>query len=179
MSYTIIIVFILTIAFFFNKIHLLKPRRNIRNEYLDLLKTLAEQNMYKNEVPVSAILVFEDKIIGTGRNTMVEENKISAHAELNALNEAFKKFGDDFYNLPKRNFILYTTFEPCPMCQGALLQHGITKICYDEKKNFQENLKLKFRSWLFHLKKTRFKSNNLQKDLFLKHPSFRKHHNLN
>jgi tRNA(adenine34) deaminase len=49
---------------------------------------LAEDAYKKNEVPVGAIIVKDDKIIGSGHNSVISDCSVSAHAEINAINEA-------------------------------------------------------------------------------------------
>lgn len=177
MSATFLLAFLLLVGMFFIWIkHSYKVK--IKSYYLEVLSELAEKNMYANEVPVSAILVYQNTIVGKGRNTMVENKMITGHAELNALNEAFAKFGNDFYTLNKKQLALYTTLEPCPMCKGALIQHGITQIYFDKPKSLSIKLKTQIKSVVYEIKKLRFFSNNLQGELFKKHPSYRKHNKL-
>jgi len=177
--FVLIVVFIIFLYIIKSKFYLFKPKLNTNKKYLEILKSLAEKNMYSNEIPISAILVYQSEIIGKGKNSMVEENKISGHAEINALNEAFSKFGNEFYKLDKSEMELYTTLEPCPMCKGALVQHGITKVFFDEPKSLTNTWKLGFKSIIYDLKKRRFSSNDMQKNLFKKHPSYIKHHKIN
>ena len=177
--FVLIAVFFISLYLIRSKFYLVKPKLIPNYKYLAILKSLAEKNMYANEVPVSAILVYQGEIIGKGKNSMVQENKISGHAEINALNDAFLKFGNEFYKLDKSKMKLYTTLEPCPMCKGALVQHGITKVFFDEPKSLTNTWKLGLKSIIYELKKRRISSNGLQKDLFNKHPSYIKHNKLN
>lgn len=78
------------------------------------------------EVPVGAVLVFENKAIGRGFNQSVGRCDPSAHAEILALRDAGKKIGN--YRLV--NCTLYVTIEPCSMCAGALIHSRIKRLVY-------------------------------------------------
>jgi len=93
---------------------------------------LAEHAMEQEEVPVGAIVVFEDEIIGKGWNKPISDNDPSAHAEIVALRDASDAVGN--YRLP--NTTLYVTLEPCLMCVGAILHARVKRLvfgAYDSK----------------------------------------------
>ena len=78
------------------------------------------------EVPVGAILVCDDKIIGRGCNRNLADNDPSAHAEIVALREAGRAVGN--HRLPECE--MYVTIEPCAMCAGALVQARLKRLVY-------------------------------------------------
>jgi tRNA(Arg) A34 adenosine deaminase TadA len=78
------------------------------------------------EVPVGAVVVHENKIIGRGQNRVLRDNDPTAHAEIVALREA----GHHFNNYRLENCTLYATLEPCAMCAGAILHARITRLVY-------------------------------------------------
>ena len=78
------------------------------------------------EVPVGAIVVHEDKIIGRGQNRVLRDNDPTAHAEIVALREA----GLALKNYRLENCALYATLEPCAMCAGAILHGRIGRLVY-------------------------------------------------
>ena len=77
----------------------------------------ADAALVNGEIPVGAILVLGDRIIGRGRNRSIESSDPTGHAEVMALRDAGTRIGN--YRLPET--IMYVTLEPCPMCAGALL----------------------------------------------------------
>ena len=95
----------------------------------------AKQAMAEDEVPIGAVVVMDNKIIGRGYNQTEKLNDATAHAEMIALTAAFEHLGSKI--LP--NASLYVTVEPCMMCSGALYWSRIAKVVYgtaDEKSGF-------------------------------------------
>jgi len=85
-----------------------------------------------NEVPVGAVIVKDNKIIGRGFNLMITSNDSSAHAEIQALRDA----GKNLQNYRIVDSTLYVTLEPCMMCVGAMIHARINRLvfgAYDHK----------------------------------------------
>ena len=79
-----------------------------------------------DEVPVGAIIVKNEKIIGRGFNEVITQNSVSSHAEINAINQASK-----FTNNYRLNGCdIYVTLEPCHMCAKAIVDARIDKIIF-------------------------------------------------
>jgi tRNA(Arg) A34 adenosine deaminase TadA len=72
------------------------------------------------EVPVGAVVVWDDKIIARGHNLPIRSVDPSAHAEMQALRAAAKVL--DNYRMPECE--IYVTLEPCPMCSGRSSMRG-------------------------------------------------------
>jgi len=84
------------------------------------------------EVPVGAVVVLDDEIIGTGNNNTISNHDPSGHAEIVALRAAANAQGN--HRLPGAT--LYVTLEPCAMCMGAISQARISRVvfgAYDPK----------------------------------------------
>jgi tRNA(adenine34) deaminase len=84
------------------------------------------------EVPVGAVVILDDKIIGRGHNAPIALNDPTAHAEILALRDAARQIGN--YRLVGAT--LYVTVEPCLMCMGALVHARIHRLvfgCSDPK----------------------------------------------
>ena len=86
----------------------------------------AKKALKKGEVPIGAVVVLGDKIIGRGYNQPITKKDPTAHAEIIALKEASNRL--DNYRLNEA--IIYTTLEPCLMCAGALVHARIKKIIF-------------------------------------------------
>lgn len=87
---------------------------------------LAQHASLQNEVPVGAIVVYDNKVIGKGWNQPIAQNDPSAHAEIIALRDAAKAI----QNYRLLNTTLYVTLEPCIMCVGAMLHARIKKLVF-------------------------------------------------
>jgi tRNA(adenine34) deaminase len=98
-------------------------------DYMELAFREAEKAYEKNEVPVGAVVVFENKIIGRGFNQTESLHDATAHAEIIALSAAYNHFGD--WRL--ENCTLVSTLEPCAMCAGAAVLSRIQTIVYGAK----------------------------------------------
>ena len=99
-----------------------------------MIEALAEAGLAEanGEVPVGAVVVLNDLVIGRGHNRPISQNDPTAHAEMAALRDAARTLNN--YRLPDTT--LYVTVEPCLMCMGALLQARVKRLvfgCYDPK----------------------------------------------
>lgn len=88
---------------------------------------LAKQGADRGEVPVGAILVHDNQIIGQGFNQPISSHDATAHAEIVALRDACTRLEN--YRLPLQT-TLYVTLEPCTMCIGALIHARVNKLVY-------------------------------------------------
>ena len=88
--------------------------------------TLARQAQARGEVPVGAVVIKDNAIIGRGGNAPIAANDPTAHAEIAALREAARALGN--YRLPDCD--LYVTIEPCAMCAGAILHARIRRLVF-------------------------------------------------
>lgn len=87
---------------------------------------LAQQAAARGEVPVGAVLVLDDAIIGEGSNQPISSNDPTAHAEIVALRAAAHAVEN--YRLPETT--LYVTIEPCTMCVGAMVHARIKRLVF-------------------------------------------------
>ena len=106
------------------------------NEYFmnEALKE-ATKAFDKDEVPIGAIIVCENKIIARAHNLTETLNDVTAHAEIQAITAASNHLGSKYLT----SCTLYVTIEPCIMCAGAISWAQIKKLVYgakDEKKGY-------------------------------------------
>lgn len=94
--------------------------------YMSLAIKEAKKASLKDEVPIGAVLVYEDKVYAKAHNLRVKTNKTASHAEMLVIEKANKKFGS--WRL--EDMTLYVTLEPCPMCAGTILQSRLKRVVY-------------------------------------------------
>ena len=95
----------------------------------------AQKALDKDEIPIGAIIVANDKIIARAHNLTETLNDVTAHAEMQAITSAANYIGGKYL----LDCTLYVTIEPCHMCAGALAWSQISKIVYgasETKKGF-------------------------------------------
>ncbi|MBL8322395.1 MAG: tRNA adenosine(34) deaminase TadA [Acinetobacter sp.] len=81
----------------------------------------------KGEIPVGAVIVSQNQIIGSGFNAPITLNDPTAHAEIQAIRQACASLQN--YRLPD-DATLYVTLEPCTMCVGALVHARIKRVVF-------------------------------------------------
>lgn len=99
---------------------------NDDSSFMSLAIQEAEKAFTNNEVPVGAIIVQQNKIIGKGRNRVIENQNVSSHAEIEAIIDASKKVKN--YRLNKSK--IYISLEPCHMCIKAIVDARIDEIVF-------------------------------------------------
>ena len=97
----------------------------------------AEMAFDKDEIPVGAVIVIDNKIIARGHNLTEMLVDVTAHAEMQAITAAANFLGGKYLT----GCTLYVTLEPCQMCAGALYWSQISKIVFgasDEHRGFEK-----------------------------------------
>lgn len=87
---------------------------------------LADKAEQLGEVPVGALLVKDNQLLGEGYNQMISLNDPSAHAEMQAIRQAATRLGN--YRL--LDCTLYVTLEPCSMCAGLMVHSRIKRLVF-------------------------------------------------
>ncbi|MEP0005026.1 MAG: tRNA adenosine(34) deaminase TadA [Balneola sp.] len=99
---------------------------NTHQQHMAKALMLAEQAFEEGEIPVGAIVVKDNMIIGKGYNQVEKLSDPTAHAEMIAISAACETLGNKYL----KGCTLYVTLEPCPMCAGALVWSKIDTIVY-------------------------------------------------
>jgi tRNA(adenine34) deaminase len=105
---------------------------NINQKMMQLALNLAKKAFHKEEVPVGALIVLEDRIISQSYNQKETLHDPTAHAEILALREGCARLNS--WHLDDAT--IYVTLEPCPMCAYALIQARVKRLvfgAYDPK----------------------------------------------
>lgn len=95
-------------------------------KFMQLALEEAQKAAVLGEVPIGAVLVYEDEVIARAHNLRELTQNATTHAELLVIQEACNKIGS--WRL--ENTTLYVTLEPCPMCAGAILQSRVPRVVY-------------------------------------------------
>jgi tRNA(Arg) A34 adenosine deaminase TadA len=159
---------------FQSQTYLFTPNQTISKKIEQKLFELGSKALDYMDVPVAAILIYEDSIIGEGYNTVNRDSDITGHAEVNCLNMAFKNMGGALHQLDRNRLKLYTTYEPCDMCKGILINENIKHIFFEQRKSTWQMVKSTLKHLRYGILKRRFDSDGLQERLFRLHPNYLK-----
>lgn len=113
----------------------IKVGREQDEKYMRMALNEAERALAKREVPIGAVVVAGDRIIGRGHNLVETLGDATAHAEMQAITAAMSTLGGKYLT----ECTLYVTVEPCVMCGGALAWSQIGRIVYgtsDPKRGY-------------------------------------------
>jgi creatinine deaminase len=91
----------------------------------------AENGLAEGGIPIGAVLVHRDTIIGRGHNRRVQNGSAVLHGEMDALERAGRRPAAVY-----RESVIYTTLSPCAMCSGAILLYGIPRVVVGEHETF-------------------------------------------
>jgi len=86
----------------------------------------AHKALKQNEIPIGAVITYNNEIIGRGFNQVISHSDPTSHAEILAIRQASQYFKN--YRLP--GTALYVTLEPCIMCLGAIFQARIQNVFF-------------------------------------------------
>ena len=101
------------------------------DEFLRAAIEEAERGRAEGGIPIGAVLVHGDTIIGRGHNRRVQQGSAVLHGEMDALERAGRQPAAIY-----RACTMYTTLSPCAMCTGAILLYGIPRVIVGENRTF-------------------------------------------
>ena len=101
------------------------------DQFLQAAFDEAQKGLQEGGIPIGSVIVRKGKIIGKGHNRRVQQGSTVLHGEMDAFENAGRQPASVY-----RDCTLYTTLSPCPMCSGAILLYGITKIVVGENETF-------------------------------------------
>ena len=91
----------------------------------------AKKGLAEGGIPIGSVLVHNGEILGKGHNRRVQKGSVILHGEMDALENAGRQPARIY-----RESVLYTTLSPCPMCSGAIVLYGISKVVIAENSTF-------------------------------------------
>ena len=106
----------------------MSKKRNREEKFMLAALRQAKKGLKEGEVPIGAVVVYENKVVAKGYNRRLKKQLASAHAEIDG---ACRKFHS--WRLPE-GCELYVTLEPCPMCMGAALNARVDKLYFGAKE---------------------------------------------
>lgn len=108
------------------QIEISDEQKQLDKQFMQRAFELAQQAELHDEIPVGAVIVYQNNIIAEGLNQSIMLNDPSSHAEMNAIRNA----GSYLSNYRLLDCTLYVTLEPCPMCAGLLVHSRIKRLVY-------------------------------------------------
>jgi len=117
--------------------------------FIRLAIKMANQAKQNGNLPFGCVLVNKDnEVILKAENTINSDSDCLAHAEINLIREASKKYSYSFLN----ECTIYTSDEPCPMCTSAIYWSGIGKLVYGlSKKEYYKIVGRENPNWVFEM----------------------------
>lgn len=113
--------------------------KNKDEYYMNIALNEAKKAFNNGEIPVGAVIVYNDKIVGIGHNCKEKNNNCLMHAEIIALNMACGKLKS--WRLDQ--CVMYVNLEPCNMCMGAVLEAKIKRVVYSLPNKNKQMFELK------------------------------------
>jgi len=137
------------------------------------LALLGGEALQSNDVPVGALLLYNGEIIGEGFNTVMRDGNAAGHAEINAISAALQGTGlEEFMAFDRDSLKLISTFEPCEMCIGAILEYRIQNVEFLKGKPLSHWVRENLRRILYRLHLHEREPTCLQDSLFNLHPYY-------
>jgi tRNA(Arg) A34 adenosine deaminase TadA len=168
-------IFLAFVIFFFKPLlYHFHSNKNLDAAQLRMLVDNATESLKSEDVPVAALLIYNDSVLSTGFNTVYRDSNAGGHAEINAISNAIHKLGfESFTKLDRKKLVLVSTFEPCMMCKGAIIEYNIRNVYFLKGKGL-------LHWWKNDLKQLRYEWNKFQADgdkvqdsLFMLHPKYK------
>lgn len=156
-----------------HKAYLLEPEHALAPHEVAALTELGAAAAADLDVPVAALLVHDGVVIGRGRNTVRRDGNAGGHAEINAISDALVTLGPAGLDaLDRDKLVLLTTFEPCAMCRGAILEYRIEQVGLVEPKSLRHHAGQAWKAIRYELTKMKLGPDGLQDSLFRLHPGY-------
>jgi tRNA(Arg) A34 adenosine deaminase TadA len=154
--------------------HSLSGEEDLPAGVVSRLTNLGMESLRSKDIPVAAVLLFGDSIIGEGYNTVLRDKIAGGHAEINALSNAMQRIGStSFSRLNRDSLFLISTFEPCTMCMGAILEYRIKHTLFLKPKPFFYLLREELRAIRYRWRLEQTGPEGLQDSLFFSYPGYR------
>lgn len=161
------------LLFFSPEFHRIKGKADLSEDQEHALAEAGLLAAKSGDVPVAAIILYGDSIIGRGYNTVVKDTNAAGHAEINAISDALARMGPGrFRHLNRDSLVLISTLEPCPMCRGAIIEYRIRRVVFLKGRSFSHWLGELGRQLRYEWNKGKGSDEALQDSLLRQHPGY-------
>jgi tRNA(Arg) A34 adenosine deaminase TadA len=170
-----ILLIVISLFFFQTSIYNFRSKNKLDNSVQEKLISTAAAALKSNDVPVGAVLLYNDTILSTGYNTALADSSAGGHAEINAISNAMHRIGiSAFSKLDREKLVMVSTFEPCMMCRGAIIEYNIQHVLFMKDKGLFHRMKNDAKQFRYELRKKQIEGEAKQDSLFRLHPGFKK-----
>jgi tRNA(Arg) A34 adenosine deaminase TadA len=106
----------------------------LKNDYLYMTEAIkeAKKSLIVGGIPIGAVIVEDNVIIGRGHNKLLQKNSTILHAEMDCIENAGRLKGSDY-----KKCTLYTTLSPCEMCTGAIILYKIPRVVIGQNETLK------------------------------------------
>jgi tRNA(Arg) A34 adenosine deaminase TadA len=170
-----ILLLVISLFLFQTSVYNFRSKNKLEPSIEEKLISAAAAALKSKDVPVGAVLLYNDTILSSGYNTVLADSAAGAHAEINAISNAMLKIGISvFSKLDREKLVMVSTFEPCMMCRGAIIEYNIQHVLFMKDKGLFHWLKNDVKQFRYELRKKQVEGEAKQDSLFLLHPGFKK-----
>jgi tRNA(Arg) A34 adenosine deaminase TadA len=141
---------------------------------LERLEALGDSALISSDVPVAAMLLYGQTVLGSGYNTVKRDGNAGGHAEINAISSALRAIGERrFAHLDRDSLLLVTSLEPCAMCRGAIVGYNIRNVEILKMKPPLDLVREDLRVLRYYWRRSAKGPAAVQDSLFRRHPDYR------
>ena len=169
---SIILFLILSVYALRTQFYHVSSKKQLIAQYKRELDAIGQTALKSEDMPISAILIHNFEILGRGHNTVVRDSEAGGHAIINSISDAIKNVGLETFNrLSRDSMKIVTTYEPCEMCKGALIEYKIKSLEFLKPKPLTYWLEKQYNELGYEFYKKELQGSSLQDSLFRLHPS--------
>lgn len=170
--FSIVFFLIITVFALRTQFYQISSEKKLIDQYKKELNISGQKALKSEDLPISAILIYNYEIIGRGYNTVLRDSEAGGHAIINSISDAMKNVGMERFNRYSRDSIkIVTTYEPCEMCKGAIIEYKIKSIEFLKSKPIAYWLEKQYNELGYELSKKKLNGSALQDSLFRLHPA--------
>ncbi len=169
---SIILFLIISVFALRSQFYQVSSKKKLIDQYKRELDAIGQTALKSKDIPISAILIYNFEIIGRGHTTVVRDSEAGGHAIINAISDAIKNVGlETFNHLSRDSMKIVTTYEPCEMCKGALIEYRIKTLEFLKPKPLTYWLEKQYNDLGYEFSKKKLEGSELQDSLLRLLPS--------